>query len=226
MNWWRKLLRYGADWSRRHIFERGDFIDTGQAVMLKDLGLDSPDRYRYVPSGRSVIPRLLRKLKAGPDDVFIDVGSGKGRAVFQAARSPLKRVIGLELADELNEVARYNVEHNRDRLKCQDVELITGDAVEYTFPDDLTIAYFYHPFSGTTFERVIDNLIASLDRNPRELHLVYGYPMMADYIRQTGRFEQVGRMRSFRPGIWEFHEFLIFRPRRADVGTTPADVGT
>jgi precorrin-6B methylase 2 len=114
----------------------------GQAVMLKDIGLDSPNRYRYVPSGRSVIPRLLRKLKAGPDDVFIDVGSGKGRAVFQAARSPLKRVIGLELAEEFNEVARYNIEHNRDRLKCQNVEIITGNALEYVFPDDLTIAYF------------------------------------------------------------------------------------
>jgi SAM-dependent methyltransferase len=194
-------------------------MDTGQAVMLKDLGLDSPDRYRYVPSGRSVIPRLLRKIGAGPSDVFIDVGSGKGRAVFQAARFPLKRVIGLELADELNQVARYNVEHNRDRLKCANVELITGDAVEYTFPDDITIAYFYHPFSGKTFEDVIDNLIASLDRSPRELRLLYGYPMMADYVRKTGRFEQVGRMRSFRPGIWEFHEFLIFESRPAPAGS-------
>lgn len=156
LRWWRGLLRRGAGWMRRHVFERGDFRDTGQAVMLKDIGLESPDRYRYVPSGRSVIPRLLRKLKAGPDDVFLDVGSGKGRAVFQAARSPLKRVIGLELAGEFNEVARYNVEHDRDRLKCQNVELISGDAVEYTFPDDIMIAFFYRPFSGKTFERVID----------------------------------------------------------------------
>jgi hypothetical protein len=204
-------VRRASAWVTRNVFERGDFKGTGGEVMLDEIGLGHPDRYRYVPSGRAVIPRLLRKLKAGPDDVFIDVGSGKGRAVFQAARFPLKRVIGLELADKLNEVARYNVEHNRERLRAGSVELITADAVEYVFPDDLTIAYFYHPFGGSTFERVIDNLIASLDRSPRELHLIYGYPLMAEYVDSTGRFQRIGRIRSFRPGIWEFHEFLIFK---------------
>jgi hypothetical protein len=199
----------------RHVFERGDFIDTGPEVRLGELGLDEPDRYRYVPTGRFVVSRLLRRIGVGPDDVFIDVGSGKGRVVYQAARFPLKRVIGLEIAEELNRVARYNVEHNRERLKCQDVELITADALDYEFPDDLTIAYFYHPFGGETFERVIDNLIASLDRNPRELHLVYGYPLMADYLHQTGRFELQGKLRSLRLGIWEFHEFLIFKSKPA-----------
>jgi Histone methylation protein DOT1 len=215
LSWWRRLVRMVLGFARRHIFERGDVIDTGGEVLLKDIGLEHPDRYRYVPSGRSVIPRLLRRIGAGAEDVFIDVGSGKGRAVFQAARWPLKRVIGIELAEELNEVARYNVEHNRDRLKCKDVELITCDALEYVFPDDLTIAYFYHPFGGETFERVLRNLIASFDQNPRDLHLIYGYPLEVGAIERTGRFELVGKLRSLRLGIMEFHEFLIFRARPA-----------
>ena len=199
----------------RHVFERGDFIDTGPEVRLGELGLDEPDRYRYVPTGRFVVSRLLRRIGAGPGDVFIDVGSGKGRVVYQAARHPFKRVIGLEIAEELNRVARYNVEHNKERLKCHDVELITADALDYEFPDDLTVAYFYHPFGGETFAQVIDNLIASLDRNPRELYLVYGYPLEAGYIHGTGRFELQGKLRSLRLGIWEFHEFLIFKSKPA-----------
>jgi len=219
--WVRRMIRRtigaGASFATRHIFERGDFIGTGGEVKLDELSLDEPDRYRYVPSGRFVVPRLLRRIKVSADDVFIDVGSGKGRVVYQAARFPFKRVIGLEIAEELNRVARYNVEHNRHRLACRNIELITADAVSYQFPDDLTVAYFYHPFGGQTFERVINNLIASLDRNPRELHLIYGYPLMADCIHQTGRFELERKMRSLRLGIWEFHEFLVFRSRPAPV---------
>jgi hypothetical protein len=142
--------------------------------------------------------------------VFIDFGSGKGRVVYQAAQFPFKRVIGVEIAEELTGIARYNVDHNRDRLKCGEVELVTNDAVSYEVPDDVTVAYFYHPFEGQIFARVIDNLVASLDRNPRRLRIIYVYPMSADYIYRTGRFELERRMRAPRPALSQWHELLVF----------------
>jgi hypothetical protein len=220
------LKRRLKSWVVRNFLERGDLIETASEVKLDRYGLDTPDRFRYRATGRFVLPRLLRKIGIGPDDVFIDVGSGKGRMVFQAAKFPFKRVIGVELAEELTEVARYNIEHNRSMLACEDVELVTSDAVEYRFPDDVTIAFLYCPFVGETFERVIDNLIASLDRNPRELRLIYGYPLMVDYIHKTGRFELERRTKTWRPGIREFHEFLVFRGLTAklDRSVPPASV--
>jgi hypothetical protein len=122
-------------------------------------------------------------------------------------------VIGVEIAEELNRIARHNLDHNRDRLVCGDVELVTGDAVAYEVPADVTVVYLYHPFEGETFARVIGNLVASLDRNPRRLRIVYVYPMSADCILETDRFELEHKMKAPRPGLRQWHDVLVFRSK-------------
>jgi Histone methylation protein DOT1 len=209
-----------ARWVVRHVFERGDFIETYSPARLEDYALDHPDRLHYVATSRFVLPLTLRRIGVGPDDVFIDVGSGKGRVVYQAARFPFKRVIGVEIAEEMNRVARYNIDHNRDRLACQDVELVTEDAVKYQFPDDLTVAYFYHPVEGPFFARVVDNLVASLDRNPRQLRIIYYHPKSfdyPDYLLETGRFELERKMKAPRPTWRHWHDVLLFRSKASAV---------
>lgn len=214
-----ELKRRLAGWVVRHVFERGDFIDTAPEARLEDYQLDNPERVRYVATSRFVVPRVLRRVGVGPDDVFIDFGSGKGRVVYQAAQFPFRRVIGVEIAEELNRIARYNVDHNRDRLVCDDVELVTEDAVTYQVPDDVTVAYFYHPFEGRIFARVIDNLVASLDRNPRKLRIIYVYPMSADYLLETGRFELERKMKAPRPSLRQWHDVMVFRSKAPVAGS-------
>jgi SAM-dependent methyltransferase len=137
----------------RAIFERGDLRDTSSEVRLAEVGLDHPERILYSPSSWLFIPRVMRSLEVGRDDVFVDFGSGKGRVVLQAARYPFGRVVGVEISEELNRIARENVERGRHRLACQDVELVTADVLEYEIPDDMTYAYFYYPFFGEIFRR-------------------------------------------------------------------------
>ena len=208
-----KVKRRLATWVVRHVFERGDFIETASEARLEDYGLEDPERIRYVATGRFVVPRVLRRIRVGKDDVFIDFGSGKGRVVYQAARFPFKRVIGVELAEELNRIARYNIDQNRDRVACGAVELVTADAVTYQVPDDVTVAYFYHPFEGRIFARVIANLVASLDRNPRQLRVIYVYPRSADQLLKTGRFELERKMKAPRPALRQWHDVLVFRSK-------------
>lgn len=175
-------------------------IQTLTPVELRELGLEGPDRNCYKPSEWMTLRRILPKSEVSSDDVFIDVGSGMGRVIFEAARYPLKRVIGVELSPELNAIARGNIERNLQRLACRDVQLITIDALDYQFPDDVTIAYFANPFKGRTFARVFENLLASLDRSPRRLRLVYRNPVEHEYLLSTGRVRPTKRLRGFRPG--------------------------
>lgn len=69
--------------------------------------------------------------------------------------------MGVEISEELNRVARGNLERVRDRLVCRDVELVISDVVEYEMPDDMTRAYFYYPFFADTLRRVVDRIVAS-----------------------------------------------------------------
>jgi SAM-dependent methyltransferase len=154
-----------------------------------------PDRVWYVPSSWSFLEKGLRGREITPRDVFVDYGCGKGRVLFQAAQHPFGRVVGVEISPALSEVARANLELNRTTFRCPDVDLVTGDATEFEVPDEMTVAYMWHPFVGDTFRRVIDNIVASLEQHPRRLRLIYVTPVMADYISSTARFELV---KSFR----------------------------
>lgn len=188
----RQSVRSGVLALRRCVsagaIERQRGIETGQVVDLEDLGLAGLDRVRYEPSGWLDLRRALRRVDVGADDVFLDLGAGKGRVVIQAASYRFRRVIGVELSDELSCVARQNIEASASRLRCQDVTIVTADAAEYVIPDDVTVVYMYNPFRGETFERVLQALIASVERAPRRLRVIYRTPLEQERLEATGRF--------------------------------------
>lgn len=151
-----------------------------------------PGSVSYSPSPWWILRWLLPRSEVAPDDVFVEFGSGKGRVVLDAARRyPFRRVVGVEVARDLSEVARNLVERERSHLRCRDVRIETVDATRYEIPDDMTHAYLYNPFYGETFERVCENIVASLDRAPRTIRMIYLYPAGHDTLMATGRFRLV-----------------------------------
>jgi hypothetical protein len=129
------------------------------------------------------------RLGITSDDVFVDYGSGLGRVVLTAASFPFRRVIGIELSDELTARAAVNIEAARDRIRASRVELQTVDALEWDVPNDLTVAYFYSPFLDDTFEAVIWKLIASVDEHPRPLRILYNFPIEHARLLRTARVD-------------------------------------
>jgi predicted RNA methylase len=162
-----------------------------------------PDRLWYVPSGWTFLRRALKPSEVSRDDVFVEFGCGKGRVVCQAMHYPFRRVVGLEISQQLSEIARTNVERCRASHPPTDVEIITADATSFRVPDDMTVAYFFNPFVGETFTKVIDNIISSLDRHHRRLRLIYAIPLMEDYILATGRFRLVRSRRFVDEQVWQ-----------------------
>lgn len=167
-------------------------IETSSTVQLEHLGLAAPGRVRYDPSGWRDLRSILRAREVDRHDVFIDFGAGKGRVVLDAARRyPFRRVVGIELAEELAAQARANVEASRGRLRCRDVQIVTADVVDYVIPDDVTVAYLYNPFRGEIFQALVDKLIASVDRSPRRLRMIYRTPLEQARLTASGRFRVV-----------------------------------
>ena len=174
---------------------------TAERVGLAELGLEHPDRVGYTASPWWALRFLLSRSDVTSSDVFVELGCGKGRIVLEAARRyPFKRVVGVELAPELSRVARELVTREQSGLRCRDVTIETADAREYAVPDDMTHAYLYNPFTGATFERVCENVIASLDRAPRPLRVIYLNPVEHETLAAGGRFRLVRRVRLPRSG--------------------------
>jgi 16S rRNA G966 N2-methylase RsmD len=166
-------------------------IETGGVVRLRDLGLAAQDRIDYVPSEWLGLRRVFRDIEVREDDVLLDLGAGKGRAVLVAAARPFKRIVGVELSDELSAVARENVRRCLGRLRCRNIEIVTSDVLDYDIPDDVTVVFLYAPFTGTVFSRVVAKVLASVDRNPRRLRMIYSYPTEQTALMFTGRARQV-----------------------------------
>jgi hypothetical protein len=169
------------------LFERMYGVDTAEHVYHEDLGLETDDRVWHDPSNWTGIRHALRRLRVKPHDVFADFGSGLGRALVIASTFPFRRVIGVEVSAELNERARANLGRSRARRRCSEIELVTADCLDWPIPPDLTVAYFYCPFTGKVFEQVIQNLLDSVDRHPRPLRIVYNYPLEHNSLLRTGR---------------------------------------
>jgi len=198
-----RAARHLAEWL---LYDHRQETDTGRRLEPAELGLEHPDAEAYQPSRWSALRALLPKSNVGPEDVFVDFGSGMGRVVQAAANYPFGRVIGVEISEQLHEIAVRNFDRNRHRLACQDVEFINSDAVSFAVPDDMTYAYFFNPFTGETFRKVLDNIIASLDRNPRRLVLIYHMPEMRQVVDDSGRFRLLEERQTARTTTTRIYE--------------------
>jgi hypothetical protein len=185
--------------------ERARRLSTSPRVPLATLGLAHPERVDYQPSGWLSLRLLLRRRDVKRHDVFADIGAGMGRVVYQAARRyRFKRVIGVELSPDLADLARTNVKRHNRRLRCEDVQIVTSDALSWEVPDDLTVAYLFRPFTGAIFEGMVERLIASYDRTPRQLRIVYVKPEGHDALMATGRVRELSRPRKLIPRLLRY----------------------
>jgi 16S rRNA G966 N2-methylase RsmD len=197
------LLKPAFVEARRRIIdllERREGITTQGRFEPEALGFTSEHRTRYQPSNWLVLRRILPPREVGADDVFIDLGSGMGRIVFQAAKAyRFRRVIGVELSKQLHAIAEENVANNKARLRCPDIRLVASDVMEYEMPADVTVVYLANPFTGPIFQDVVDRLVTSVACNPRPLRVIYFNPVEERRLLSAG-FECVRTIRGMRPG--------------------------
>lgn len=182
------------------LIDRRRGIDTAHEADLSDLGAAHPERVRYEPTSWLELRRALGAVAVGPDDVFLDYGCGKGRVLLAAARRPFKRVLGVDISPQLCDVARANLKQERSRRCCGAVEVIATDVTEWEVPDDVTVAFMHNPFRGETFEAAINQLLSSVDRNPRAVHLIYRIPMEKERLLAIDRVHLVRVVPGLRPG--------------------------
>jgi SAM-dependent methyltransferase len=130
-----------------------------------------PDAIRYVPTGYRVL-RLIQSYVC-PEDVFFELGCGKGRVIiFLASRCRVRRIVGIEIVPELAQIARKNIA--KSRTLCP-VQITDGDASQTDLSDG-TVFYLFNPFGQETLRRVLDNIRKSLAERPRKVKILYYTP--------------------------------------------------
>jgi SAM-dependent methyltransferase len=134
---------------------------------LDDLPSDGPELPRgcvpYLPCAVERVLRALELAEVQASDVFVDVGSGVGRATALAHLVTGAEAIGIEVQPELVRHARALAE----RLNAPRVSVIEGDAAELVRQvTSGTVFFLYCPFSGARLERVLSDLRALARTRP------------------------------------------------------------
>src|SRR5262249_8840372 len=109
--------------------------------------MDREDSAPYGTQTYASNRQILDALRLRPDDVFVDIGSGKGRVVCMAACSQVGEVIGVEYSEPLTAIARDNAERLRGRRAP--IELHTGLAEEFDY-SRATVLFLFNPFGPDT----------------------------------------------------------------------------
>ena len=126
---------------------------------LRDLPDDGPDLPRgcvpYFPCGVDALLRMVEQARVHRSDVFVDVGSGLGRAGALVHLLTGARVIGVEVQPALVRAARELA----TRLGLSRVSCVEGDAVTLTASiANGSVFFFYCPFSGDRLVKVLGDL--------------------------------------------------------------------
>jgi hypothetical protein len=156
-------------------FDLAHGTDTGGYISgaeMRSVSMSAVYITAYAGVAASAFNQAIANLPITPERfTFVDLGCGKGRALFLAAQFPFPRLVGVELATDLCEVAWTNVATNRDWANR--IAVLNEDATAFPYPDGPLLVYLYHPFLAPVLRRVLVNLERQLRRSPRETYVLY-----------------------------------------------------
>jgi|SRR5579872_1155810 SAM-dependent methyltransferase len=189
----RRRQRYGDvdyDWDFR--------VDTTAATVGWRDRLLGHFHSPYQPTEPMLFHEMLQSLMQETpkinlqDFAFIDIGSGKGRALLLASQYPFKRILGIELLPELHRVAKENIgKYKSDSQQCFAVDCVLGDASKFDFPVEPTVLYLFNPLPESGLVRLIMNLEQSLREHPRPVFVLYHNPLLERLITRNAIFKRI-----------------------------------
>ena len=154
---------------------------------LNIIGENARQGLSHIASDPSSFFQLMGRLNIDFSKyTFIDLGSGKGRALMLAASFPFHRIIGVEFAAELHDAAQANLAaFAKSGPDVSRVTLLHGDAASYSFPAEPLIIYLFNPFGSEIVRRVAENALSSWRRAPRPMQILYMNPVhLTDFLDQ------------------------------------------
>jgi len=145
--------------------ERDAWFD--RVLELPELPEDGPDLppgcVPYVPCSVDALLRMVGQARVDASDVFVDVGSGLGRAAVFVHLLTGAGAVGIEVQSGLARAARILT----NRLALSGVSYMEGDAARMMgCLSTASVFFFYCPFSGDRLARVLSEIQAMARTRP------------------------------------------------------------
>lgn len=191
-------------------YDRAHNVQTSGLIELDQLDIASESKKHGTRYGGATPWRFQDIMEHIPIDHqkyrFIDIGSGKGAALFFASDYPFKEIIGVEFAPALHEAALRNIATFQSKSqKCHRIEAICGDGGKYEYPPGPWVLFFNSPFGVPIWKEVAANIARAAKCDKSYLIFMnYGWiPEARRFVEGLGLFQVI-----FRDDVTQVFEIL------------------
>ena len=159
------------------------------------------DAHYYGTFAYRSIFMILQRLNLTADDVFVDIGCGKGRVVCCAATHGIRHAIGVDIDGDLCRIARDNAKRLLNRQAP--IDIIHAPAQECDYMQGTKFLLF-NPFGERTLRQVASVIARSVRERRRPVQIAYVNPAHDHVFQENPAYECFDQWR-WRPwGVLKF----------------------
>lgn len=159
------------------------------SMRQKSVGIKTRGNHGYALTQKKPFDNIIKRLDICKEDKFIDIGCGKGGVLYYALSYPFKRVAGVEIEDNLYEIAVNNFR----RLKIPNVELFHADATTFDQYSGFNVFFLFNPFDADIYEKVVEQIFSTFttDRPDSRVYLICYGASVTEYIKERNVMELI-----------------------------------
>jgi SAM-dependent methyltransferase len=156
---------------------------------LEDKGIDTEHATIYMPVSYDLLEELFTYLSPKKLTHFLDIGCGKGRAMCVAAHYGFTTITGVDFSKELCLEAEKNLTKIKEQKPELTYKIYTNDAFYFEIPTSVDCIFLFNPFDEIIMSGVVENIMISLEENPRDLVIIYANPLHKELFLAEGFVE-------------------------------------
>lgn len=153
---------------------------------LEKKGIDIDHATIYMPVSYDVLEDVFGHIQIADYQHFLDIGSGKGRALCMAAYHGVPKVTGIDFSAELCTTAKANLQLLQPRKPGLTYKVINNDAFYYEIPTDVDCIFMFNPFDAVIMQGVVANILDSHTQHPRTITIIYANPQHKHLFTEAG----------------------------------------
>lgn len=163
----------------------------------------SKEFFHYQGAGYTVLFRIFSEIYSLTQSCdFIDIGCGKGRAVFVAEYCGYSHLAGIELDAGLLTEAEENSKRYPFKRNTSSITFLYANALDYIYANKPTVYFLFNPFNESVLEKVLDRIS---EQSSSETWFIYMNPLF------PGPFERRGIQLAKKIKTRFYTEALVFR---------------
>lgn len=167
------------------------YADFSGWMMQEEAGFTKQQGNQYQPC-TDQLKKVLKRLSICEEDAILDIGCGKGKAMYLMSCFPFRKIRGYDLSEELVRIANQNFQ----KLGLKNCEAFQADAMEFAEYDDFNYFFIFNSFPRDVFETMMEHLMESVERRPRKVRFIYLNPVCHDYMEAHTPFRLIRRKKT------------------------------